>query len=317
MENDYQAGDLFKDSSKTGKDRKWAQRKVQNEKLASVFEQLEYKKSFVENVNSCAELLRFKRKSDGSLRLFQTWFCKNKLCPICNWRRSMKYQVQISQVVEEAMLRNAKGRFLFLTLTVENIPAEELNDEMSRLTEAFRRLMMYKKVKKNLIGFLRSTEVTRNDLMDSYHPHIHVLLFVQSTYFKNSDNYISQEEWTELWQKSAKLAYRPIVDVRAIKPKNEKTSDIRSAILETAKYPAKPIKFDETEIKVVDDLQKGLYRKRQIGFGGLFKKIKAELKLDDVENGDLVKTDDEVSEISDGEIISALWNSERKNYFVK
>ena len=83
-----------------------------------------------------------------------------------------------------------------------------------------------------MMGFLRATEVTRNELMDTYHPHIHVLLFVSPTYFKNKENYISQDEWTELWKKSAKLDYYPIVDVRAIKPKNEKTSDIRSAILE-------------------------------------------------------------------------------------
>jgi len=44
-------------------------------------------------------------------------------------------------------------------------------------------------------------------------------------------------------EKSAKIDYYPIDDVRAIKPKNEKTSDIRSAILETAKYPVKPMEW--------------------------------------------------------------------------
>ena len=156
-------------------------------------------------------------------------------------------------------------------MTVENVSGEDLNEELSRLTEAFRRLMMYKKVKKNMIGFLRATEVTRNELMNTYHPHIHALLFVSPTYFKNKENYLSQEEWTELWQKAAKLEYKPIVDVRAIKPKNEKTSDVRSAILETAKYPVKPFELTVDNLQVVDDLQKGLFRKRQIAFGGLFR----------------------------------------------
>lgn len=78
----------------------------------------------------------------------------------------MKYQVQISKVVEEAMKRKPKGRFLFLTLTVENVAGEELSGELSRLSEAFNRLMKYKKVSKNIIGFLRATEVTRNELMN-------------------------------------------------------------------------------------------------------------------------------------------------------
>ena len=57
----------------------------------------------------------------------------------------MKYQVQISKIVEEAMLRKPKGRFLFLTLTVENVFGEDLNNELSRLSEAFNRLMKYRK----------------------------------------------------------------------------------------------------------------------------------------------------------------------------
>lgn len=314
---EYFQGDEFKDISKNGKDRKWKERKQKNLKLANIFDSLDYPSNFVSNIHSCAEHLSFKRASDGSLRLFQMYTCKNKQCAICSWRRSMKYQVQISKIVEEAIIRKPKGRFLFLTLTVENVSGENLNHELSKLTEAFRRLMMYKKVSKNMMGFLRATEVTRNELMDTYHPHIHVLLFVSPTYFKNKENYISQDEWTELWKKSAKLDYYPIVDVRAIKPKNEKTSDIRSAILETAKYPVKPMELTVESAKVVDELQKGLYRKRQIAFGGLFKQIKKELELDDIENGDLINLGDEENPISDGEVISVLWNHERQNYYVR
>lgn len=69
--------------------------------------------------------------------------------------------------------------------------------------------------------------------------------------------------------------------------------------------------------KVVDELQKGLYRKRQIAFGGLFKQIKKELELDDIENGDLINLGDEESSISDGEVISVLWNHERQNYNIR
>lgn len=314
----YYSGSEFKDFSKNGKDRKWKERKKENLKLANLFNVLEYSDNFVSNIKSCAELLKFKRSGDGNLKLYQMYTCKNKQCAICTWRRSMKYQFQISKIIEMAMTRNPKGRFLFLTLTVENVTGENLNDELSRLTKAFDRLFKRAKVKKNLIGFLRATEVTRNELMDTYHPHIHVLLFVKSSYFKgDGENYISQEEWTELWQKSAQLSYRPIVDVRAIKPKNEKTSDIRSAILETAKYPVKPFELNPESAKVVDDLQKGLYQKRQISFGGLFKKIKSELALDDIENGDLINIGDEEKEISDGEVISVLWNYDRQNYYVR
>ena len=39
---------------------------------------------------------------------------------------------------------------------------------------------MYTKVKKNLVGFLRSTEVTVNQKDGSYNQHMHVLLCVEN-----------------------------------------------------------------------------------------------------------------------------------------
>ena len=43
----------------------------------------------------------------------------------------MKYSYQASKIVEEAMIRQPKGRFLFLTLTVKNVTGQELNQSMT------------------------------------------------------------------------------------------------------------------------------------------------------------------------------------------
>ena len=65
------------------------------------------------------------------------------------------------------------------------------------------------------------------------------------------------------------------------------------------------------------DLQ-NRHRKRLIAFGGIFKEIRKELFLDDVEEGDLIKvSDDEDKESSTGKELIAVWNWERKNYFVR
>ena len=84
---EYFQGDEFKDVSKNGKDRKWKERKIKNLKLANIFDSLDYPDNFVSSIKSCAEHLNFKRASDGSLRLFQMFTCKNKQCAICSWRR--------------------------------------------------------------------------------------------------------------------------------------------------------------------------------------------------------------------------------------
>lgn len=124
-----------------------------------------------------------------------------------------------------------------------------------------------------------------------------------------------------------KLDYTPIVDVRAVKDK--KNQGMKKAILETAKYPVKPFDLqkdkdgnvivytEQEKLKVTDDLTQGLHRKRQIGFGKLFKTIKQELALDDIEDGNLVQTGEDSSDSSTGKEIIAKWNWERKNYFLK
>lgn len=310
----------FKDVSKTGKDRNWRKRKVQNIDYAKRLETLGYKA--FKNVYQCAEVLKFMQDPDGSLKLKQAWFCKSKLCPMCNWRRSMKYGVQLGQIIDVARQREPKAQFIFLTLTVKNVIGEELGAELTRLTKAFDRLFRRAKVKKAVLGYLRAVEVTYSLERDDYHPHIHVLLMVRPSYFKKKEYYISQEEWTNMWEQSAKLDYTPIVDVRKVKPNQKKSrniDDLNGAILEVAKYPTKPIekmgKTEEQKLKVTDDLMKALYRKRQIGFGGIFKQIRKELQLEDVENGDLVHIDEENENVSLGVEIVAVWNWERKNYY--
>ena len=106
----------------------------------------------------------------------------------------MKYAYQAELVVNEAMKRYPKGRFLFLTLTIKNVSGKELNKTISEMGRGFNRLMKYKKVDKNILGYLRATEVTYSNEHENYHPHLHVLLFVKSTYFARKDDYLTQDD---------------------------------------------------------------------------------------------------------------------------
>ena len=306
--------EILVDKNSRGKDRNWRGRKILSLKLADIFKELQYKDSLIERVATCGDTLRFIRREDGSLKLYQAYFCKNKLCPMCNWRRSMKYSYQTSRIVDEAIKQEPKVRFLFLTLTVKNVEGEALNSTISQLTKSFDRLFRRAKVKKNLLGYLRSVEVTHNEDDNSYHPHIHVLMMVKSSYFKGKENYITQKEWGDMWSQSLKVDYTPMIDIRTVKKKGK---GLRGAVLETAKYPTKPIKMDIENKQVVDDLYNGLYRKRQLGYGGLFKTIKKQLTLDDVENGDLVYTSDDKENISKGTEIVAIWNATKQNYYLE
>lgn len=202
----------------------------------------------------------------------------------------MKNSYQAEKVIKEVIKEKPKARWLFLTLSTRNaIDGDTLEQSLKHLTKAFDRLSRYKKVKQNLVGFLRSTEVTVNKNDGSYNQHMHVLLCVENSYFKNKSNYITQEEWVYLWQKALQVDYRPVANIKAIKPNQKGDKDIESAIKETSKYSVKSSDFltdnDEKNQEIVSDLEKGLYRKRMLSYGGLLKQKHKILNLDDAEDG--------------------------------
>lgn len=314
---------VLKDKRPSGKINDWQGKKRMNQEYAEILDVLHYLKA--SKVSTCADVLRFKVTDTGHLKLYQTWFCKSRLCPVCSWRRSILHAYQVKQIVTEAVKREPKGRWLFLTLTTKNtVNEQELAKEISKMNTALRNLFRRKKIAKNLIGFLRATEVTVNKQDGSYNQHMHVLLFVKSSYFAKGE-YVNQEEWRDLWQKAMKLDYEPSVNIKAIKPKNKETGEkgLIGAVYEVAKYPVKATDFlngsDKDNQIIVDDLEKALSRKRLIAFGGLLKVIQKDLNIADAEDekADLIHTGEEIDgEETEKEII-ATWDKKRKNYFIK
>ena len=120
--------------------RDWNGKKRRSMNIARHFS-LGGRKKKAEKVCSCADRLTFKQDSNGKLTLHQTWFCKSRLCPMCNWRRSLKIAYQNKQVVEKANERE-NLQWLFLTLTVRNVDAEELPETLSELSKGFKRLCL-------------------------------------------------------------------------------------------------------------------------------------------------------------------------------
>ncbi len=160
-------------------------------------------------VKDCANVLEYKQnKETGERKLYRVWFCKSRLCPMCNWRRAMKHGIQSQKVVSEVIRKKPTARWVFLTLTVKNVyDGEELAESLSDMSKGFNRMMKYKKIDKNLIGFMRATEVTVNNIDNSYNQHMHVLLCVENTYFKNTENYVNQTQWIKFWRRAMKLDY--------------------------------------------------------------------------------------------------------------
>lgn len=101
------------------------------------------------------------------------------------------------------------------------------------------------------------------------------------------------------------------------------TDSLQASAEETAKYEVKSADYmtadDERNLAVIKNLEYALAGTRQISYGGLFKQIKQDLKLEDVENGDLVHVGDEdytKEQMEAAEEVVAKWDFKKQNYFM-
>lgn len=308
LETTTGTGEILKDYSSTGKERPWKLHKQENLQLVKIYKTAREKNinlitdSRLFDLEHCADTLLFAENAEGKKKLKSANFCRLRLCPMCQWRRSLKMFGQVQTITDKILERDKSTRFLFATFTVKNVDAENLETCINILNNKFLYLVSRnktfapaKKLKQNLLGYLKAVEVTYNTKDKTYHPHLHVIFAVKSTFFKNKQNYITKKEWIELWQQALGVDYKPQTDIRAIKTNTGK------AIAEVAKYPVKTAPIlslpDDEAVEVLKTLTLSLHKKRFVSYGGIFKTIKQELKLQDVETDkDLVNTDIEQQE---------------------
>lgn len=257
----------------------------------------------------CGSYLEFAHEisSDGEVletgKLHSANFCRDRMCPMCSWRRSYKIFGQVSQIME---IIGDKYKFLFLTLTVPNCAGDDLAGTLDRMMNAFRKFIRYKDFKV-VKGFFRALEITRNKDPKSksygtYHPHFHVVLAVPKMYGKGSC-YVGRDRWLELWQKAMKDHSITQVDIRVARDKNASESasqELASAVAEIAKYAVKdsdyiyPGQEDLTD-QIVTTLTGALHHRRLVAYGGVFQDAFEKLKLDDPEDGDLVHINEKLN----------------------
>lgn len=317
--------EVLRDKDKKGKERPWKEKKIKTLLLAESYTRLGMKKAY--RVLDCGSFLEFKRFIlSGEFRLNGANFCKVRLCPMCSWRRELKIFAQTSKVMDKA-LEDKEYRFIFLTLTCKNVEGIELSSTLDTLFHSFDKMFRRAIVKKSIKGWFRALEVTHNldetsKDYDTYHPHFHIILMVNKRYFKDTEIYITQEKWTNLWKDSLQVEYTPIVDVRAFKTRTKK--QVSKSIAETAKYTVKDNDYildgnEEMTDSAVMVLDKALANRRLVAFGGELKRIHKELNLDDAEDGNLINTgtDEELREDVDYVLEHYQWHIGYNQYFKK
>jgi plasmid rolling circle replication initiator protein Rep len=234
---------------------------------------------YSQRIRFCSDLLQFGLTSgeeEGTLRmkLRAARFCRLRHCPVCQWRRSLRWKARAYQVLPRIVEKHPSHRWLFLTLTQKNVPISDLRETLSNMNKSYRRMADYKQFP--AVGWLRSTEVTKGRDGNA-HPHFHCLLIVPSGYFAGK-NYLKQPDWVSMWQRASQLDYKPVLDIQAVKQGRTPME----LVPELLKYCVK-------ESDLVDDrnwfleLTKQMHGLKLIATGGMLKQFLRELEEDPID----------------------------------
>jgi plasmid rolling circle replication initiator protein Rep len=323
---------MKEDTNKRKINTKWKTRKLESLKLARTYYTLgNFTKA--ERIRDCGIQLTFKECPNGhSKKLTYAHFCKVRLCPMCAWRRSLKLIQQLRLITHKANKKH-KIQWLFLTLTVQNVSASELSNEITKMFKAWQRLSQRSIFRNSVVGWFRALEVTMNPQSWTFHPHLHILLAVKPSYFSGT-HYITQRNWVSLWRESLQVEYQPIIDIRRVKTNRNKRKEmqylsemeqqaaVESAVLEVAKYPIKPESYlvdgnkqaTETAVAVLD---KALTNRRMVAYGGILKDIWNGLNDDDKNEDKLTEPDiDCKCETCNSDLLEQIykWHAKNKDY---
>lgn len=201
--------------------------------VADLFDQQPATRHYANQIRQCTEYLRF-----DNLYSVRSWYCKHRHCPICQSRKLLRWRFRFQDTLELVHHKAPKACWLYLTLTTPNRPVSELREQIANMTQAFTRLTRRSFWKKNILGFIRFTEVTQDQQKTDYaHPHFHCLLLVRPSMYNGKD-YISVAQWKAYWSEALDVKYDPVVDCQRLS--RGSTQEIQKHCLDKFSYSMKP-----------------------------------------------------------------------------
>lgn len=283
-------------------DRPWETHRAAADRVESAYRAGDYER-LAERIAHCGQTLTFGAiAGDGSpsrLKLKNARYCRVRLCPVCQWRRSLKWRARFLGAIPTITQRYPTHRWVFLTLTIRNCQIEELRSTVEELNAGWQRLTKRKEFP--AIGTIRSLEVTRGT-DGTAHPHFHCLLLVPPGYFSGK-NYLKHERWRALWQECLRVDYAPQVRVQAVK------GNSMQAVCETLKYSVKPDDLQHDRDWLLE-LTKQLHKTRAVATGGVLR----ELIRDVTDSDDYSNIDDDptLMEYGDLHLIFDWWGNTQR-----
>ncbi|MGM9858102.1 MAG: protein rep [Bacilli bacterium] len=174
----------------------------------------------------------------------------------------------------------------------------------------------------------------KNPSYDTYHPHLHVLFVAPKSYLHKKEvsrGYITPEMLLKMWREVTGIDRITQIHIDEIKPskKDYSNSDLEfsesgivNAICETTKYTVKESEYIAPwdwvlSLRTIMVLDKALFRRRLVAWGGILKEYHKKLNLDDAVDGDLINVGESLPNAEPlPEELHAFWNVGYQQYFV-
>ncbi len=263
---------------------KYSEKQIRSQRFRAFIEMKVSPKAF-EYLKDCGSFLGLIANADLSRKKqVQGKSCKNRFCPFCAWKKARKDAYALSIMVKFLQIEHKK-EFLFLTLTAPNVPAEELENEIKRFNAAFKKMMKRKQIEPIIKGYVRKLEVTYNKKRNDYHPHFHILIAVNKSYFTDKDYYLSREKWLNLWRQCMNDERITQVDIRKFnedKEGNRNGKSKKKGIYEIASYSAKDEDYLHNK-EVFSVFYSALKGKQTLVYSGLFKDAMKKYKVNELD----------------------------------
>lgn len=165
--------------------------KLYSDYYSKMYIKYKHKKYFnrSDRISSCLDLWVWdKYEKNKVLDLQKVNRCyNNRFCPNCKTLDSAKFIHYIRPQIEN-LISIGYVPFL-LTLTVPNVSSDKLQKYLDKINYTFRKFFekfnsdnpsySFKLRLTKIYGALRTLEITHNSVYDTYHPHLHCLIFLK------------------------------------------------------------------------------------------------------------------------------------------
>jgi plasmid rolling circle replication initiator protein Rep len=176
-------------------------------------------------------------------------------------------------VMRELVESYPDKKYSFITLTVKNCKVEDIRATVKKMAKMWDKIRINNRgLRKELIGFARSFEITYNKKRQDFHPHFHIIAIW--------DGRAEHREVIRLWLHYAR-AEGLEVDIKAQDGREiinkqgaaETEEDVTKAVLETYKYETKDEDLENMNIMTFKAFAAQMSGLRSASLGGIIKEI--------------------------------------------